>query len=152
MFAGVAVVFSDQMADRGDAAADPDAPGRQPGALIGTPVGGEGMLLTIDIDSTDPNTIVQSSPSGIDCGVVPSVGDWNHTRCAARFAPGSEVRLSAQVPPVQLELLGQAGWANCEALDMVSGFAQPTPCTVLMDVDRTVCLFTGQNDCPPPAS
>jgi hypothetical protein len=149
-FAVVAVVFSDQMAGQGDAAdeienADTSATPSPPATR--DPTEGSGPMISIHMDATDPNVLVTSVPAGIDCGVEPSSGERVHPHCEARFDPGTEISLSVQIPPVVLELQGQAGWIGCGDIDNGS-FSQPPPCTFAVDGDHTVCLYTGYNDCP----
>ena len=149
-FAGVAVVFSGQMA--GDTA-DPIEDGRSgtpatdASPATTDPMAGAGPVVEIVMDATDPNVLVTSDPAGIDCGVEPSVGERVHPHCEARFEPGTEVSLTVQIPPVVLELQAQAGWIGCGDLDQGS-FAQPPPCVFPVIADHTVCLYTGYNDCP----
>jgi hypothetical protein len=146
-FAGVAVVFSDQMAGEGDAADEPrdDAGVSTPSTV--DPTAGTGPLVSVIIDGSDPNVLLRSEPAGIDCGPEPRSGEWRHKHCEARFEPGAEVTLNATIPPVVMELLGQAGWVGCDEPPFGS-FSPPPPCTMTLDVDRTVCLFTGFDDCP----
>jgi len=153
-FAGVAVLFSDQMA--GDTA-DPieegtGGPTTDPPPATTDPMAGTGPIVEVVMDATDPNVLVTSEPAGIDCGVEPSVGERVHPHCEARFEPGTPVSLTVQIPPVVLELQAQAGWVGCGDLDQGS-FSQPPPCTFAVTADHTICLFTGYNDCdvlPPP--
>jgi hypothetical protein len=150
VFAGVAVVFSGQMA--GDTADPIDGgasggPATDPSPATTDPMEGTGPVVEVVMDATDPNVLVTSEPEGIDCGVEPSVGERVHPHCEARFEPGTEVSLTVQIPPVVLELQAQAGWVGCGDLDQGS-FAQPPPCTFAATADHTICLYTGYNDCP----
>ncbi|HEY8543737.1 MAG TPA: hypothetical protein VIL36_01770 [Acidimicrobiales bacterium] len=148
VIAGV-VVFAGRMA--GDTA-DPIDGGNGGAGAASTPsttdpMAGEGPVVEIVMDATDPNVLVTSEPAGIDCGVEPSVGERVHPHCEARFPPGTEVSLTVQIPPVVLELQAQAGWVGCGDLDQGS-FSQPPPCVFPVLTDHTVCLYTGFNDCP----
>jgi len=148
-FVVVAMVFSDQMAGEGDAADEPGGRGDETVTTPSTtdPTAGTGPMLSVVIDGADPNVLLRSEPAGIDCGPEPRSGEWLHKHCEARFEPGVEITLNATIPPVVMELLGQAGWVGCDEPPFGS-FSPPPPCTMTLDADRTVCLFTGFDDCP----